>query len=120
MSKDIDMALAQPQSFHLGSLLLVVNQERPDACEAAVHVQAWGEAHQVSVLHAEDLTAENTATPDLVVSLGGDGTVLRAIQILGGQNIPVISPVWNLRSCSMCSSHCTQESCPKMHASRIE
>lgn len=90
MSKDIDMSLLQPQPFHLGSLLLVVNQERPDACEAAVHVQAWGEAHQVSVVHAEDLTVENTAAPDLVVSLGGDGTVLRAVQILGGQNIPVL------------------------------
>ena len=36
------MALAQPQSFTLGSLLLVVNQERPDASEAAARVQAWG------------------------------------------------------------------------------
>ena len=90
MSKDIDMASSQPQSFHLGSLLLVVNQERADACEAAIRVQAWGDANQVSVVHAEDLTAENSAAPDLVVSLGGDGTVLRAVQILGGQNVPVL------------------------------
>ena len=90
MSKDIDMASSHPQSFDLGSLLLVVNQERADACEAAIRVQAWGDANQVSVVHAEDLTAENSAAPDLVVSLGGDGTVLRAVQILGGQNVPVL------------------------------
>ena len=75
------MALAQPQSFTLGSLLLVVNQERPDASEAAARVQAWGEAHQVSVVHAEDVVDEMKATlPDLVVALGGEGTVLRAVQ----------------------------------------
>jgi NAD+ kinase len=91
MSKDMGMALAQPQSFSLGSLWLVVNQERPDACEAALRVRAWGEAHQVSVVHAEDVVDEMTATlPDLVVSLGGDGTVLRAVQILSGHNVPVL------------------------------
>jgi NAD+ kinase len=69
----------------------VVNQERPDACEAALRVRAWGEAHQVSVVHAEDVVDEMTATlPDLVVSLGGDGTVLRAVQILSGHNVPVL------------------------------
>ena len=91
MSKDMGMSLAQPQSFTLGSLLLVVNQERSDACEAALRVQAWGEAHQVSVVHAEDVGGETAAiSPDLVVSLGGDGTVLRAVQILNGKNIPVL------------------------------
>ncbi len=84
------MASSQPQSFHLGSLLLVVNQERSDACEAAVRVQSWGDANKVSIVHAEDLTVENSTSPDLVVSLGGDGTVLRAVQILGGQNVPVL------------------------------
>ncbi|MEI8322539.1 MAG: NAD(+)/NADH kinase [Actinomycetes bacterium] len=91
MSKDMGMGLAQPPSFQLGSLLLVVNRERPDACEAAIQIQAWGEKHKVSVVQAEDMSSKGrVVSPDLVVSLGGDGTVLRAVQILGGQHVPVL------------------------------
>jgi NAD+ kinase len=77
------------------SLGLVVNPERDDAAAAASAVRSWAAANGVVVV--EPKPADNAAFAgvsfddvDLVVSLGGDGTVLRAVQMIGDATAPVL------------------------------
>ncbi|MFM7411492.1 MAG: NAD(+)/NADH kinase, partial [Actinomycetota bacterium] len=77
------------------SLGLVVNPERDDATAAASAVRSWAATNGVVVV--EPKPAENGAFADvsfadvdLVVSLGGDGTVLRAVQMIGDATAPVL------------------------------
>lgn len=63
---------------------LVVNPSRQDAIDAASAVKAWAKGRRISVVE------DDLASADLVVSLGGDGTVLRAVQLIGGRAVPVL------------------------------
>ena len=36
------------------------------------------------------MTAEVAAAADLAISLGGDGTVLRTVELVSGQGVPII------------------------------
>ncbi|MGD9998790.1 MAG: NAD(+)/NADH kinase [Ilumatobacteraceae bacterium] len=81
-------------------VLLVAHRERADATSLAIAAAAWLEQRgHVAFMIPDDARA--LALPqlgadfpppsaDLVVSLGGDGTMLRAVQLLDGAPVPII------------------------------
>ncbi|MBM3729600.1 MAG: NAD(+)/NADH kinase [Actinobacteria bacterium] len=72
------------------SLGLVVNTGREDATAAASAVRSWAASNGVVVVESDSSDGTAFATVDLVVSLGGDGTVLRAVQMIGDASPPVL------------------------------
>ncbi|MBQ6650398.1 MAG: NAD(+)/NADH kinase, partial [Atopobiaceae bacterium] len=76
-------------------VLIVPNYSRPVAVEAAHTITDWLEGEGVFVRWAHDkklhpYMATSATGADLVVSLGGDGTLLRAAKIVGYQEIPLL------------------------------
>ena len=74
-------------------VFLVPNYARPDAVEGAL--EHWLSGQGVEAVWAHDKKrfpnyAENPADCQLVVSLGGDGTLLRAARIVGYSQIPML------------------------------
>ena len=69
-------------------VLLVPNYSRPHAVDGARRLAAWLEQEDVEVQWAHDKKlfpdrVVDTTGVGLVVSLGGDGTLLRAARIVG-------------------------------------
>ena len=76
-------------------VLLVPNYSREDAVASARELEEWleGEGVEVSWAHDEHLFPNRRSTAegcDLVVSLGGDGTLLRASRIVGYSEVPIV------------------------------
>jgi NAD+ kinase len=86
----------------VAALGLVVHQERDEAARTAQRVTAWlGErGHEVRLLAEDaaivDLEAHAVAVDafaaglDLAVSLGGDGTILRTVDLVATEGVPVL------------------------------
>jgi len=82
-------------------VLLVPNTGNPAAVAASVELTTWlvGQGW-VPVLSAEDaagigmpaygVPASEIGTPLMVVALGGDGTILKAVHLLGDVEVPVL------------------------------
>jgi NAD+ kinase len=80
--------------------LIVVHHERADARDAAVRAAEWltSRGHTAWMTAAEaravdlDVLAAPDApdTADLVISLGGDGTMLRSVHLIGGASVPLL------------------------------
>jgi NAD+ kinase len=81
-------------------VLLVPHRRRAEAVAlartAAVWLSerghhAWMLPDDATAVGLDDLAAsDDPATADLLVSLGGDGTMLRSVQLLGGAAVPII------------------------------
>lgn len=76
-------------------VLLVPNYSRPEAVEGASTLDSWLNEQGIEVVWAHDKKREPHAVCDpsgstLVVSLGGDGTLLRAASIVGYKEIPIL------------------------------
>ena len=76
-------------------VLLVPNYSRPEAVQGAATLDAWLNHEGVEVVWAHDKKKQPKAVCDptganLVVSLGGDGTLLRAAGIVGYSEIPIL------------------------------
>ena len=76
-------------------VLIVVNHAREDAMESARRLEDWLAERGVDVAWAHDkrrfpLAVDSADDCDLVVSLGGDGTLLRAARIVGYAGVPVL------------------------------
>lgn len=76
-------------------VMLVPNYSVEDAVEAAHELEQWLDDEGVEVVWASDkkLFPDRVPDPDgcsLVVSLGGDGTLLRAAKIVGYREIPLL------------------------------
>lgn len=76
-------------------VLIVPNFTRPDAIEDAGKLQAWLEGEGIDVTwvqdsmlpHVNDLDVSDL---DLAISLGGDGTLLRAARTVGFSEVPIV------------------------------
>ncbi len=84
----------------MSSVLLVAHHDRPEAgalarvaadwLSARGH-QPWMVADDAAPLALNDLVADHDpGSADLALSLGGDGTMLRTVKLLGQQAVPII------------------------------
>ncbi|MCH4054107.1 MAG: NAD(+)/NADH kinase [Atopobiaceae bacterium] len=76
-------------------VFIVINYARPDAVEGAHALDDWLSERGVETKWSHDKklhpgVSEDPSDCDLVVSLGGDGTLLRAARIVGYSEIPII------------------------------
>lgn len=81
-------------------VLLVAHHRRAEAAALARSAadwlaerghHAWMLPDDASAVGLDDLAAsDDPATAELLVSLGGDGTMLRSVQLLGGAAVPII------------------------------
>ena len=76
-------------------VLIVPNFSRADALEGARALEGWLLDQGVAVLWAHDKKLfpgvdDSAEGCDLVVSLGGDGTLLRAARIVGYEGVPIV------------------------------
>ena len=80
---------------------LIVHQGRDEAAEQARTIAAWLRDHGHTVVLAgpdaeaaglEGLTVPDSELPgvDLIVALGGDGSILRAAELIQGAGVPVL------------------------------
>lgn len=83
----------------MSSLGLAVHRFRPDALAVARSVAEWASQRGMSVVADESdlasidsplVIAGDVAEVDVLVSVGGDGTMLRAVRSLNGANIPIV------------------------------
>ncbi|HIZ46904.1 MAG TPA: NAD(+)/NADH kinase [Candidatus Olsenella pullistercoris] len=76
-------------------VLIVPNYAREDAVESAGRLEDWLLDEGVDVAWAKSTklfpnAPESASDCDLVVSLGGDGTLLRAARIVGYEGVPIL------------------------------
>lgn len=78
---------------------LAVHRFRPDALELAGAITTWANSHghttvidesDALVLESSQVNIGDIADTDVVVSIGGDGTMLRAVRALSGAPVPII------------------------------
>lgn len=81
---------------------VVVHQDRPLAAELAARVIAWSEALGATVMLTDAdaraagapslaVESEQLVTADVVVAIGGDGTVLRAVGMVADAGVPLVA-----------------------------
>ncbi|HKY88816.1 MAG TPA: NAD(+)/NADH kinase, partial [Candidatus Limnocylindrales bacterium] len=75
----------------------VVHPARSAAVEAAASLSSWLEERSIATSRLDGAVAEDTARAtafarglDLVVSVGGDGTFLRAAHVASRADVPVL------------------------------
>jgi len=70
-------------------ILILINADKPAACEAADQLCPWISGRAlVEKMGLSDTAIQTEA--DLVVVLGGDGSILKAARMLAGREIPVL------------------------------
>lgn len=78
---------------------LAVHRFRPDALEVARSIATWGATHglqtivddaDATVIDSAHVVVGDPCDADVLVSVGGDGTMLRAVRALGGRPTPLI------------------------------
>ena len=79
----------------MASIGFVFNSARPKAVQLAEQTASWlvDHGHRTHILSAAPSASEGSAVPpdlDLAVSLGGDGTMLRTVDLVSSQEVPVL------------------------------
>jgi NAD+ kinase len=76
------------------AILLVVHPQRPAAWQLAATARQWWERHgyEVTEVREAELAARSVVREDfeLAVSLGGDGTMLRTVELVLPAGVPVL------------------------------
>ncbi|MGZ6999664.1 MAG: NAD(+)/NADH kinase [Acidimicrobiia bacterium] len=65
---------------------LVAHPDRPEAAELVAHTIAWGAEHGVAAAEVDGAPDDY----DAVLSFGGDGTMLRAVDLVAERGVPVL------------------------------
>jgi NAD+ kinase len=88
--------------LHFKTIGAVVGPKKPEALEVVSELREWCEARGVELRAAESVAARARCAPlaesggelaedvDLIVVLGGDGTMLGAARLMGTRQIPVL------------------------------
>lgn len=76
-------------------IFLVPNYQKSEAVQSGLTLELWLSRQGYEVAWAADQKSKIAAEPDidgsdLVISLGGDGTLLRAVRIVGSREIPIL------------------------------
>lgn len=76
-------------------VFLVPNYYKPEAIQSGLTLELWLSRQGYEVAWASDQRSGITVAPDidgsdLVISLGGDGTLLRAVRLAGHLEIPIL------------------------------
>lgn len=81
-------------------IVIVAHHQRPEAAALARSTaawlterghHAWMPTHDAAVLDLHHLgSTDSPSTADLAISLGGDGTMLRTVQLLEGADVPIV------------------------------
>ena len=96
-------------------ILILVNPDKPGARAASQSLQPWLEQRvAVEVRHLADGPLE--AGADLVVVLGGDGSILKAGRLLAGREVPVVGI--NLGKLGYLAEFSSEEFCEKFDEMR--
>lgn len=83
----------------MSRLGLAVHRFRPDALEVAGRVISWAGSNGYEVVVDESdlaslrtisVTSGDVGDVDVLVSIGGDGTMLRSVHALNGRTVPLI------------------------------
>lgn len=83
----------------MSTIGIAVHRFRPDALDVARAIAEWASRHQFSAIVDESdaaavssplVSVGDVGDADVLVSVGGDGTMLRAVRALGGRPVPVI------------------------------
>ena len=78
---------------------IAVHRFRPDALQVARQVAQWALQHgigtvvdesDVAAVDSPHVVAGDAGDVDLLVSIGGDGTMLRSVRTLAGRQVPII------------------------------
>lgn len=74
-------------------VMLIPNELYEASVEASVRLEAWLDDQGIDVVHPPHFGSDSAACLEgvsLVVSLGGDGTLLRAAHLVGDSEIPIL------------------------------
>ena len=76
-------------------IFLVANYQKSEAVQSGLTLELWLSRQGYEVAWAPDQKSKIETEPDidgsdLVISLGGDGTLLRAVRIVGSREIPIL------------------------------
>src|ERR1043166_2086776 len=69
------------------SVIVVTKPKQPEVTRVATQLAAWFEAKNIH----SSLEPEAASKADLVVVVGGDGTLLSAARLLGDRQIPILA-----------------------------
>src|SRR5690349_11258654 len=78
---------------HLKTIGAVVGPRKPEALEVISKLREWCEAHGIDLRVVNSVAesgGELDEDVDLIVVLGGDGTMLGAARLMGAREIPVL------------------------------
>jgi NAD+ kinase len=85
----------------MSNVLIVAHHDRAEAAELAAAAASWlaEQGHQAWLVHPDAVAVglpelavptDLAATADLALSLGGDGTVLRTVEMVSAKGVPII------------------------------
>lgn len=74
----------------LGSIAISAHHDRAAIPDLVATIRSWAQSHGVDVWQQADEPQRPLGDADLVVALGGDGTMLRAVAAIDGAPVPIL------------------------------
>src|SRR5262245_43378888 len=73
--------------MNIRNVVIVTKPKRPEVARVASDLMLWFQNKKI----VATLEPHGTSTADLVVVLGGDGTLLAAARLLGDHQVPIVA-----------------------------